>query len=246
MEHPFFGKTVLVATKHGKEAVLAPLFEQLGMKCLAAPLDTDIFGTFSGEIERQGTVRETLRKKISACQQLYPDAEFILASEGSFGPHPLIGFIPTDLESLLFYQVDTQIEIQAEYLDTQPVHEQKVLLPGDDFKSYLQKIGFPEQAVMVHPEMAKIPVFKGINDKDVLRQALFDVSRKSSTGKVMICTDVRACCSPRRRVAIGEAGKKLIEKLTSFCPQCHFPGFAISRGVPGMVCGECGEATQAP
>ncbi|MCX7977727.1 MAG: hypothetical protein N2578_01855 [Bdellovibrionaceae bacterium] len=42
---------------------MAPLFRAVNIKCESVPVDTDLFGTFSGEIERTGTVRETLRKK---------------------------------------------------------------------------------------------------------------------------------------------------------------------------------------
>lgn len=111
--HPFHGKTFYFATKHGKEELLKPLLAELGMDCVAIPVDTDVFGTFSGEVERTGSVRETLRKKIKAAADQHSEAQLILASEGSFGPHPLIGFMQTDLESLLLWDRETGREIYA-------------------------------------------------------------------------------------------------------------------------------------
>ena len=50
----FAGRKLVIATKHGKESVLKPLFDkELGVKSeLVEGLDTDLLGTFSGEIER--------------------------------------------------------------------------------------------------------------------------------------------------------------------------------------------------
>jgi hypothetical protein len=244
-KHPFSESEVLFATKHDKDKILQPLFAEIGMKCIAASVDTDQFGTFSGEVERVGNVRETLRKKINTCLEMNPEAEYIIASEGSFGPHPLLGFMSTDLESLLFYQVESKVEIYAEYLDTRPVHAEKVMTAGEELDSFLKEIGFPEQAVIVHPENSLAPIYKGIDDKKTLMRVLPEVFKESKTGKAKIVTDLRACFNPQRRVAILEAGKKLLEKLTSFCPACHSPGFAIVRGIPGLVCSDCGEPTRA-
>lgn len=54
------------ATKHKKEEILSPLFHVQNTKCQAVAVDTDEFGTFSGEVERAGSVRQTLRTKINA------------------------------------------------------------------------------------------------------------------------------------------------------------------------------------
>ena len=50
----FEGRRLVIATKHGKEAVLAHILErELGVLCFTMPqFDSDIFGTFSGEVER--------------------------------------------------------------------------------------------------------------------------------------------------------------------------------------------------
>ncbi|MFP4519641.1 MAG: hypothetical protein ACLFQ5_09305, partial [Oceanicaulis sp.] len=64
---PFAGRTALIATMHGKVAALAPPLEALGFTVEAATgLDTDRFGTFSGEIERTGNMLEAARAKARA------------------------------------------------------------------------------------------------------------------------------------------------------------------------------------
>lgn len=243
--HPFAGETVYFATKHGKENVIAPIFATIGMHCGSVKVDTDQFGTFSGEVERVGSIRETLRKKIKAASKGADSERFFLASEGSFVPHPLIGLIPSDLESLLFWDRKFDLEIYAEWLCTSPVHSEKTLGPKDDFRQALKILGFPEHAVIVHPENSLKPIFKGLFEQRAVAQAMIDCFLASKTGRVVVANDLRAFCNPTRRKAISQAGQVLIEKLQNFCPSCSYPGFAISRGVPGLPCSTCGETSQA-
>lgn len=48
----FGGRSLVIATRHQKEKVIAPLLEDaLGVKCFTiADLNTDLLGTFSGEV----------------------------------------------------------------------------------------------------------------------------------------------------------------------------------------------------
>ena len=64
----FSNKTIAIATKHGKEEIIFPLLQQqLGItRFILPPLDTDQFGTFSGEKEREGSPFDALRKKCDA------------------------------------------------------------------------------------------------------------------------------------------------------------------------------------
>ncbi len=243
-KHPFTGESVLFATKHGKEEILGPILSDVGMRCLKADVDTDQFGTFTGEIERTGSVRETLRKKIQAASATYKNERFILASEGSFGPHPIIGLLPTDLESLLLWDRKLNLEIYAEFLCTIPAHGEQILHPRDDFRSALKKLNFPDHSVIVHPENSVFPIFKGLRGEHEVAQAMIDCFSSSVSGRVVIANDLRACHNPTRRTAIYEAGKILLEKLKSLCPLCSYPGFAITKGLPGLTCSECGEPSQ--
>lgn len=242
--HRFHGKSVFFANKHGKEAILEPLFAEIGLKCIATPVDTDQFGTFSGEVERTGSVRETLRKKIKAAADQHSEAQLILASEGSFGPHPLSGFLQTDLESLLLWDRETGTEIYAEFLATDPVHAERILGPQDDFRAFLREIQFPDHGIIVHPVGLLRPLFKGLHREQDVEQAMLECFLASPSGRVVLMTDLRACHNATRRNAIHNAGRKLIEVLSSLCPACAYPGFAILEGVPGLMCGDCGEPSR--
>jgi hypothetical protein len=58
---PYSGCCAIITTKHAKSVAIAPSFwERLGMSVLEYPLDTDMVGTFSGEVERKC-------KRLNAC-----------------------------------------------------------------------------------------------------------------------------------------------------------------------------------
>lgn len=242
--HPFCGESVYFATKHSKEIVLAPLFEKIGLTCLPAHIDTDLFGTFSGEIERIGTIRETLRLKIAAAKKIYPEARFLLASEGSFGPHPFIGFIPSDHEALLFVDTHLNTEVYAEEISTETNLAEIEFRPQDDLHKFLKEIGFPEHGIIVKSNGLQNVVFKNLQSLHAVQQAIIDAFLSSNEPKIILATDMRAHFNPTRMKVIEKAGRKLIESLNSLCPKCGTPGFAIARVVAGLPCSECGIPSQ--
>ena len=103
----------VIATMHGKETVIAPLLQgALGLRTeLPTDFDTDCFGTFSGDVPRVDTALATARAKIAAAFKQVPHAHIGIASEGSFGPHPLLPMIPIDSELLLLMDRRTGIEV---------------------------------------------------------------------------------------------------------------------------------------
>lgn len=238
--HPFSGESVFFATKHSKEKVLTPLLEKIGLKCILADVDTDRFGTFSGEVERVGGVRETLRSKTSAAAKANPKARFLLASEGSFGPHPFIGFVQSDHEALLFVDRKRNTEIYVEEISTETNHTEIEFGPTDDLHDFLKKIGFPEHGLIVKPKGNTVCAFKNLQSLHSIGQAIIDAFQVSNERKVILSTDMRANFNPTRMKVIEKVGLKLIEALNSLCPECKTPGFAISRGVDGLPCEECG------
>jgi hypothetical protein len=243
--HPFCGEKVFFATKHSKENVLAPILAKLGMECIRLDVDTDLFGTFSGEVERAGTIRETLRMKISEAAKIRPEARFFLASEGSFGPHPLFGFLRSDHEALLLIDRQEGTEIYVEEVSTETNHAEIDFGPRDDLNGFLKQIGFPEHGLIVKTVGDKPVVYKDLRNFHAVGQAMLEAFQASRGSKVLLMTDMRACFNPTRMKVIEEVGEKLAEALASLCPSCETPGFSIRNSVPGLPCEECGEATRA-
>ncbi len=239
----YSGETVFFATKHGKEELIAPLFRKLAMSCVQVDIDTDQFGTFAGEVERKDSALETLRKKIKAAAAITPHGRLFLASEGSFGPDPFLPFFQADLESLLLWDRELKCEIYAEHLCRSPRHAEMIISADDDTEEFLARVDLPNHAVIVRPEGLFSPIFKGLHHRDEITRAVRACAPHSTTGKVMIATDLRANHNKTRRDAILKAADALITKLCSLCPACKVPGFASACGIPGLPCEDCDEPT---
>ncbi len=99
----FKNRRLVIATKHEKESVIAPLLEEaLGVSCfIIEGFDTDSWGTFSGEVERKQDPIATARQKCLKAMEL-SNCELGVASEGSFGAHPSLFFTSADDEFLIF------------------------------------------------------------------------------------------------------------------------------------------------
>ena len=112
-ESLFRDRLAILATMHRKEQVIAPVLQEaLGLRVEALPgFDTDRFGTFTGEIARAGTQLEAARRKAEAAFRAMPDAPLALASEGSFGPHPSLAFVPCGIELVLLIERRSGLEI---------------------------------------------------------------------------------------------------------------------------------------
>ncbi|MET3112873.1 hypothetical protein AAKU52_000592 [Pedobacter sp. CG_S7] len=112
--HNFYSvKEVLLATMHGKEQAIAPWFKtelNINLK-VADNLNTDQFGTFSGEIERLPSPEETARLKIEEVFRQNPKCRAAISSEGSFFPNPEFMLATLNEELLLFVDRETGVEV---------------------------------------------------------------------------------------------------------------------------------------
>ena len=115
----FQDRKLIIVTKHEKEKAIAPFLEKsLGVSCFVNEnFDTDILGTFTGEIERELDPIATARQKCLMAMEL-TNCDLGIASEGSFGPHPTIFFVSADDEFLIFIDKKNNLEIIARELST--------------------------------------------------------------------------------------------------------------------------------
>jgi hypothetical protein len=145
------GRIAYLATLHRKEEVIAPLLaEHLGIQVQVIPLDTDQFGTFSRERPRPGDPLHTLRLKIERARQAYP-APLVLASEGSFGPHPQIPWMPWNQEWVMLKVFESgadPLELVGYAESTQTNFSHCWVQSFAEALDFAQKVGFPEHALI--------------------------------------------------------------------------------------------------
>lgn len=228
---------MVIATMHGKEAAFGPALETAGFRWAVAPeFDTDRFGTFSGAIPRTGTMMNAARAKARAAFA-HQDSDFALASEGAFGPHPVIGLLPGGRELVLLLHRETGTEILETLTTFDTNFSQLEPGGGADINAWLDQIGFPEHGVLVRSAPDRAPLTAGS------RQELEAALARSDHGAVRLETDMRAHRNPTRMAVIAELADRLTARLCSPCPSCCNPGFGVVQRLPGLPCSTCGAPT---
>lgn len=182
---------------------------------------------------------ETARAKIKLGMRLLK-TDIGLASEGSFGSHPLAP-LPWNVELVLLYDKKENIEIHGVYEGAETNFSHLTTKSYDEVLEFAGKAGFPEHYLMLRPENEHAkPILKDINSIAKLKDAFIWCASQSSCGSVFIETDMRAHANPTRMQNIAKATQDLISKLLNFCPKCGSPGFSVRKAVKGLPCELCG------
>lgn len=249
---PYDGVAVAFLTRHGKQhQVRDPLERALGCRIIHTDgYDTDLLGSFTGEVARPGTALEAARRKATIALDLL-GLEVGLGSEGSFGADPVGGMLPWNHEILVWVDRARGLEVVG-VAQGPAMHGQLAVRDAAALEAAAARLGFPAHALVLRPatdaaaETADALVHKGVATVAGLRRA-FDVCRAASpSGVVRLDTDLRAHFNPTRRRTIVAAAEDLVQRLRSCCPVCAAPGFGRERPEPGLPCRDCGAATRQP
>jgi|TARA_B110000902_G_C14152354_1_gene530022 hypothetical protein len=241
----FKGRSLVIATKHEKEKVIAPLLEEaLGVVCFVPEdFDTDTLGTFTGEIERKLDPISTARQKCLMAMKVC-DCDLGIASEGSFGPHPSLYFVSADDEFLIFIDTKNNLEIIVRELSTETNFNQSEIKNEHELLAFADLVKFPSHGLILYQSKTDDScIVKGITDLEDLKKSFNLMLEKCNT--VYAETDMRAMYNPSRMTVIKNAAKKLVDKLDSCCPQCDIPGFGVTAAKKGLECSSCGSPTNS-
>ena len=229
-------KEILLVSKHQKEIAIQAIFKQTFNSTLVVVnnVDTDVFGTFSGEIERKLSAKETVLQKCWAGLNWNPSFKFAIASEGSFGAHPSSVFLPYNEEWLVIVDRESELAIFAKSgtSDTNFFSEEITeIIRLEKILDALSTTYF--NLKNIEGEI----ILKGCKDIFKLKkEALKQIKIK---GKVTLETDLRAMHNPLRMKNIEKAAQNLVEKLISTCPKCNHVGFSVEKSIAGLPCEIC-------
>lgn len=242
--HFFEGRSIAIATMHAKEQVIAPrLSAALRLSChVPAQLDTDLLGTFSGEVERLLSPLDAARAKCQLAMDL-SSVDLAIASEGSFGAHPIYPFISAHEEILLLVDRKNQWEFKVKTLETDTNYQSWKIDSIDQLSQIVDSSTFPTHAVIVKKTASDaLDAVKGIQSATLLNQTVHEFLQKY--GSCQVETDMRAMHNPTRMRVIDALTEKLIQQISSTCPICSTPGFRISQVERGLPCELCDAPTQ--
>jgi hypothetical protein len=241
----FKGRHLLIATKHHKESVIAPILEkELGVIChVVKGFDTDELGTFTGEVERKLDPLKTAKEKCMRAAHI-GNIDLVIASEGSFGPHPSLFFVPVDDELLVLIDLKNKLEFIVREVSTDTNFAAQTITTKSELRQFAKQHHFPSHALILKKsEQSSEHLLKGILD-DVNLETHFE-KLVTIHGSVYVETDMRAMYNPSRMQVIEKATQKLINLIKTFCPECHTPGFRIIDAKKGLPCEWCQNPTQS-
>jgi hypothetical protein len=230
---------IALATKHGKLAQIGPAFASLSTwEIELAEIDTDLFGTFTGEVPRSLSPRDSAIAKARAGAQLL-GFEYGLASEGTITAHPQLPWVIADLEILALVNTrDNFVVVESNwFLDIQ-AHSANVDLETD-LDELMDKLALPSHAanlVILFDERRQI--LKGIQDREEFRSLVSEALNATPTS-ILAENDFRAMNSPTRQANISAVAQKLVTRISSHCPSCNQIGWGQTGYEFGLPCSFC-------
>ena len=242
----YAGSSIVLTTMHAKSIAIAPSFlNLLGAEVIECQMDTDKLGTFSGEIQRNGTALDCARIKCELGMN-FTDAQYGLSSEGSFGPHPYIPFLSCDYEILYFIDRQRDFHFHLSTFSEKTNYNMQSVDSIEELLKFSEKVVFPSHALIIRPDNKdnKNHIIKGINGIDMLHQAFSDTIKHSTTGKIWVETDMRAHMNPSRMKVIQELADDFAKRLLVLCTTCQTPGWGKIGVKKGLQCNWCGDETE--
>lgn len=73
----------------------------------------------------------------------------VIATEGSFGPHPAAFFLPAHEEMMIFYDAKNTLEIIEHTVSLNPCFHGDFISTHDELRLFLKKINFPDHAIIL-------------------------------------------------------------------------------------------------
>ncbi len=234
-------KYVLLASKHNKEQAIEPVFrDTLACNICVEDIDTDQFGTFTGEIPRYSSAYETcvLKAKHAANEKKYA---FSIASEGSFGPHPSSPFIAHAHEIMVFVDLENDWIIAEQLITPNTNYKMMTIQQDTQLDQFLTSTLFPSHGLTLQSGDRRDIIAKGIVNDHQLQTALTAGFKKYN--ELFIATDMRAMMNPTRMRTLSELATKLAIRINSACPSCNIPGFGFKSVSGKLPCNLCGDDT---
>ncbi|MBS0247571.1 MAG: hypothetical protein JSR61_13210 [Proteobacteria bacterium] len=240
----YAGQTAVLATMHGKEKAVGPAFSSRLEVTVVVPdmFDTDLLGTFTGEIPRFGTIEDAAMAKARAAMK-QTGLSLGIASEGSYGPHPLVPFIAAGIELMVFVDDERGVVVKETFIDEAPVFAHIMASKDEDIIDFLSRVDFPRHALISSPAQPVVcaqTFHKGLKTKEALAEALAASCAMSKDGRALVQTDMRAHMNPTRMKALEALAERLVGRIASQCPSCAAPGFGIIGTEKGLPCEYCG------
>lgn len=240
----FKGRTMVLASMHKKEMAMQAILEKELEVKLTVPsqFNTDIFGTFSGEIKRTSDSLDTAKLKSEKALEITGES-LSISNEGSFVPHPSIPFATLNQEIIYLNDKKNNFNFYTIHHSTNTNASQAEITSTADAIDFATKHNFPSHGMIISSYNKKI-IEKGIHTVEDLVQKTESIFKQFPDKAVIIENDLRAMHNPTRMLVIKEATQKLVNEIKTFCPHCGWIGFTVKEYRPGLPCENCNNPTK--
>jgi hypothetical protein len=194
----------------------------------------------SGEIARTAPPLATAAHKARLALRAAPAAYAALASEASFGPDPVLGFVPLHHEWLVCVPAVAPQVVIAVGLATHATQFARCDLAAGRLPdaAWLAQARFPEHALIVRALTDPPRLWKALHSHAALHAAL--QAARSTGAALQLETHMRAHLNLLRMQQLRRLGMRMAQRLETACPDCAAAGFglqALSTGLPCQICG---------
>ncbi|TQV73121.1 hypothetical protein FLL45_16845 [Aliikangiella marina] len=230
-------------TKHGKASLIKPSLHKFGIDIVTTEaFDTDLLGTFSGEVERTMTPQNCAARKARLACEL-TGLELGIGSEGSFGGGPYPGLVNWDTEIIVLYDSRWDKEITA--VVSGPFSVGKIKTESlEDLKKQIANHSSQQAWIFRGPEKNH----KGLQSFQAVYSALQAsalIENDELTESLSLEPDLRAMHCPERQNYIRQTAEQLAQRIQSLCPSCAIPDFWPTDVERGLACRSCGRPTKS-
>lgn len=235
---------IALATKHGKLGQIAPAFLAIpDFELVLAEIDTDRFGTFSGDIPRTHSPKDAAIAKAQAgAAELGLD--YGLASEGSIGSHPQFPWVNSDQEVLALVCVSRGFSLVETFVSSDIFAKSRSVVAHENVPDLAVEFDLPNHAVILAAQVGgQLVVEKGIREAGELVARLTDFLARGAR-EVRVETDFRAMMSPSRQRNIMRCAERLAARIASRCPDCNEIGWGRIGYEYGLPCSGCREVVE--
>ncbi|MGN6503613.1 MAG: DUF6671 family protein [Pseudolysinimonas sp.] len=241
-DSPYRRARFVFATRHGKERQAREPFRRHLQAEVVAPtrIDTDQFGTFTGDIPRTRTQREAALDK-ALLGILLTGTPYALASEATYRNE--FGVTQLD-ELLLFHDAERGVTLtESVRVAVPPAVAAIVTSPAQALRAASRQ-GVPALGLVA---TADTPVGRVIRkgQRHAAQLAVTVGALLTRADEVRLEPDLRAHANPARQQVIARLADRLALRLTRPCPACDSVGWGVVDVERGLPCGLCGEPTAA-
>ena len=236
-------RRALLVSHHAKAEVLGPVWAQHGWELAEVDLDTDVLGTFSGDVPRRWPPLETARRK-ALLGRAHGDAPWLAASEGSVSADP---FAPARASEIVVLVARSGEPLIAGFAASEAVEVTSMRVMPDtreeDIAATAQRgLRGGHHLMVSRPDRRR----RAIGALAVPDQVLSACCQLGRDAELLVQTDWRAHLCPSRRPLLEGAARDLLARFDTPCPSCGAPGFGPTEAIAGRRCASCERPTNEP